>query len=363
MYYAFLGHSQALSELELNSLGIATTPVAPHLVLCQSDPEPIAWRLGGTVKLATEVGRASPALVTAELARLMAADNAKNVAVSNYTDIPLSSGDLYQLKSSVARPLRFVSMETRGHELVMLRRQHVAEFNLIKGTGSEIVIAKTTWIQDGVDWARRDRDRPYQDIKRGMLPPKLARLMVNLADRGGEGTVVDPFCGAGTILQEASLLGHPVIGSDIDAVAVEGTRVNLAWLASKYQLALPAPRVGVSDATHLSNQVASADFLVTEPYLGPLLDARSLPAYDKLKNIARGLDKLYRGALSNWRDLGLTRLVMVIPEYHLGSTLSTLRVATIASLGYTVTAQVPYSQPGAVVVRNITVLERPSTNN
>ena len=42
-------------------------------------------------------------------------------------------------------------------------------------------IGKTTHVQDADAWSTRDYGRPRRDILAGMLPPKLARMMVNLA--------------------------------------------------------------------------------------------------------------------------------------------------------------------------------------
>ena len=84
-------------------------------------------------------------------------------------------------------------------------------------------------MQDIESYTKRDRERPKRDAKVGMLPPKLAQIIINLAAGQlpeeklqnicdiplGEPiprrllgqTVLDPFCGTGVILQEASADG------------------------------------------------------------------------------------------------------------------------------------------------------------
>ena len=47
--------------------------------------------------------------------------------------------------------------------------------------GTRILIGLTTNVQDADAWSLRDYGRPFRDTEVGMLPPKLARLMVNLA--------------------------------------------------------------------------------------------------------------------------------------------------------------------------------------
>lgn len=70
----------------------------------------------------------------------------------------------------------------------------------------------------------RDYGRPARDARVGMLPPKLAQIMLNLSVKDEKsGTVLDPFCGTGVLLQEAALAGFDFIGSDIEPRMVEMT--------------------------------------------------------------------------------------------------------------------------------------------
>jgi hypothetical protein len=59
------------------------------------------------------------------------------------------------------------------------------------------------------------------------MPPKLARYLIQRYSRTGD-TVLDPFCGKGTVLLEACLLGRTGIGVDVapDAVIVTNAKVN-----------------------------------------------------------------------------------------------------------------------------------------
>lgn len=353
MHYAFVGHTPALSTLELKSLGLKPQPLTDTIMRLEENPLPVADMLGGTIKMGEQLALVEFKNLETELGKYIGIDPAKNIAVTDYRSAPLGPRDLHAIKKSLARPVRFVSMETSEHELVMLSKQHVAEFNLIPEEG-KIAITKTIWIQDGIAWGQRDRERPYQDIKRGMLPPKVARIMVNLATKGEKGTLLDPFCGTGTILVEGAFLGQRVVGSDNDPRAVEGTARNLSWINPD----LPH-QLQVSDATHVSEWLKQVDYIASEPYLGPLLESRGLPPEVKIRDIARGLDKLYRGALRDWAKLAPKRVVMIIPEFHAyHKIIPTLSVDRIRALGYNTLAQVPYSKPGAVVIRQITVLEK-----
>lgn len=364
MYYAFLGHQPQLSTLELEVMTGQKPDLLSETLVSLSDNSnllDIADKLGGTMKIARKVASVSRDNLPAKLFDLMVAHAAKNVAISNYTDFKLTMSEIHDLKESIVRerPVRFVSFETKGHELVMLKKKHVAEFNLIPDQDG-ITIAETVWIYDGLEFAARDRKKPYQDIKRGMLPVKLARIMVNLATQGKEGlTLYDPFCGTGTILAEAMMVGSKVVGSDLDPQAVQGTKDNLEWLSAKFGLQNPLPIIHVSDATN--PKIGSVDCIATEPLMGPLLDARHNLPEVKIKNIARGLDKLYRGALRAWLHLLPVgaRVVITLPEFKLSHlTISTITIDTIRSLGYNYVLSIPYTKPGITVIRNITILEK-----
>lgn len=362
MHFIFLGNTPELSRVELESLGISLSPVTDTIYSTVSPVMDIADMLGGTIKIAEGLGVTKRDEVSGALQELIEQDSAKNIAITNYSSLVMDSSDLYELKKSIERSVRFVSMDTSEHELIMIAKQHVSEFNIISNNG-ELSIAKTCWISDGVEWSKRDRNRPYQDIKRGMLPPKVSRIMVNLATSGKKGLLLDPYCGTGTTLMEAILLGCSVVGSDNDQEAVKGAEENLSWLSLTYNLNTNTYNLYVSDATHIDEKLSSVDYIVTEPYLGPLLDSRVLPSLDKIKNIAKGLDKLYRGSLKTWHKMLKNdgKICMVIPEFHVEInnrrvTVPTISVDTLRALGYNISSQVEYSKPGAVVVRKITTL-------
>ncbi|MFH2019551.1 MAG: DNA methyltransferase [bacterium] len=367
MYYAFLGHQPELSTSELAALtGVSPVLVLPNLVSLplSSNLLDVADKLGGTSKVASTIVTSLPSVLLSKLVELIVASPAKNISISNFSAFETPPEVIRSLKEQVTavRPVRFVSFNSSGHELLMLKKKHVDEFNLIPN-GDKITIAKTVWIYDSLAWAARDRRRPYQNIKKGMLPLKIARIMVNLATQGREGLMVlDPFCGTGTILAEAMLTGCNVVGSDIDKEAVKGSTANLTWLSQKTPLA-SSFKLFSADATHVDQGVNSADCIVTEPFLGPLLDSRHQLSRQKIKNVAKGIEKLYRGALKNWFKIlsskAGSRVVIILPEFHLdGHVIPTLSLDTIQALGYNCVLSVAYHKPGATVIRNITILEK-----
>ena len=86
-------------------------------------------------------------------------------------------------------------------------------------------------VQDIDAYAKRDQARPARDAKVGMLPPKLAQILINLCGPlEPSATVLDPFCGTGVVLQEALLMGHRAYGTDINERMIEYSKRNLDWL-------------------------------------------------------------------------------------------------------------------------------------
>lgn len=370
MFYFFLGNTPDFSLLELRTLYPGDFNLVAKEVASYSSELDLSGlsRLGGTRKVAQELATVGLADLTSKLTELIQADPAKNIAVTDYTDLGMERSVFHAIKSGVERSIRFVSLETTEHELLMLSHQHVSEFNLLPsgslpaGNAGNIIIAKTCWIYDAQDWVSRDRNKPYRDIKRGMLPPKVARIMVNLATKGQSGlTLADPFCGTGTVLMEAMMVGCHVIGSDTNPDAITGSKSNLAWLASTPNLQSTTYDLQMADATHFSETLPKVDCIATEPYMGPLLDERNPSTLEKIKNIAKGLDKLYRGAFKSFLPALPVggRVVMSIPSFHVyNRVIPTISIDTLSSLGYNHLATVPYAKPGAAVVRNITILEK-----
>src|SRR6185436_4415646 len=124
------------------------------------------------------------------------------------------------------------------------------ELLLVKD-GDKTWLAHTKAVQNIAAYARRDQNRPKRDARVGMLPPKLAQTIVNLATSATatdqEQIVLDPFCGTGVILQEALLMGYGAYGTDLEPRMVDYSRENLEWLEIHGHDDSPALEVG--DAT------------------------------------------------------------------------------------------------------------------
>ncbi|MCD4705887.1 hypothetical protein K8R61_02290 [bacterium] len=213
----------------------------------------------------------------------------------------------------------------------------VGKNNLIN-KGAEIYIfeinkkfylGKTLAIQDFEKYSHRDFNRPARDMASGIMPPKLAQIMINLAGCDKSNIILDPFCGSGTILQEALLMNFQnITGSDLSAKAISDTEKNLEWLKDNYRL--PQPEAGQPlaeitnykllnlDVRNLSQKIKvdSVDTIITEPYLGPTTinyqpsqpeagqPSAEITNYElQIKNLISELSELYLNAFKEFKKV------------------------------------------------------------
>ncbi len=169
-----------------------------------------------------------------------------------------------------------LSTATVLHNKLAIGNPKKVELLLAPAPGSHrLVVAKTIYVQDIGAYTLRDRGRPRRDTRNGMLPPKLAQAMINLA-RGAcqltrPANLLDPFCGTGVILQEAGLMGLTTYGSDNNPRMIKYTQTNLDWLTRRYRPA-SRPQLTVADATSFNWQQWLApnrlELIASETYLG-----------------------------------------------------------------------------------------------
>lgn len=364
-YLFFLGHNQALSAAEIQAVlpRSVVTPVTPAVlqVSASFDPQAVGDRLGGTVKIARRVRSLESGDVVTAAAEYLNQASAKDFSfldLSQPADSRTPAVIKDRLKSAHNLSARYVRLPIGKLTLepIIIASQKIVD--LIYHPASSALF-HTVYVSDFRPWQYRDRSKPFITPKSGMLPPKLARIMVNLAlsDRPAR-TLLDPFCGTGTILMEALLTGASVIGSDNSADHVAGTQKNLSWLESR-RPGLPSSAVVTADAVHLSSALtAPVDVIATEPFLGPPSPARAAAA-----NLAKGLDKLYLGALKDWHKFLPTsaRVVMVFPQFRFGKhTISTGRfIDRRENLGYNLIRQdLFFTRPKEGITRQIVILEK-----
>lgn len=107
----------------------------------------------------------------------------------------------------------------KGFELILCQK------------GQDIFIGRSMWIQNINEYTKRDMDKPVRDMHTGMLPPKLAQIMISLLSPyiTKETVLWDQFCGSGVLLMEALRERVKIIGSDIEEGMVEKSKQNVDW--------------------------------------------------------------------------------------------------------------------------------------
>lgn len=136
-------------------------------------------------------------------------------------------------------------------------------FWLVRGSdGREALLEETAEVDRTAAARRRMPLLPFQ--RPVSLPPKLARVAVNLARVRTGDRVVDPFLGTGALLAEAGLMGARLYGIDRDPGMVRGAIRNLAHYG------LEAEELGVGDARSVEFEDRDLRFsaVVTDPPYG-----------------------------------------------------------------------------------------------
>jgi len=103
--------------------------------------------------------------------------------------------------------------------------------------------------------SRMPSKRPF--FHPSALSPKLARCMVNLARAKPGVILLDPFCGTGSILMEAKLIGCRALGSDVKPGMVRGSLRNLKYFN--------IPRIDLLTADARKLPFFRVDCITTDP--------------------------------------------------------------------------------------------------
>ena len=159
----------------------------------------------------------------------------------------------------------------------------------------KLYIARTRVVYDSMLQQYRDESRPFVSAETS-TSPKLCRSLLNLAGARPGDTVLDPFCGTGTLLMEAAILGMNCIGIDIDSDQVQGARSNMKWLSKDLGEKLHYD-IFRGDSRELSSLVKKqVDAIAFEPLLGPIY--KEAPPVEEAEKTIKELTILYREALT-----------------------------------------------------------------
>lgn len=204
------------------------------------------------------------------------------------------------------------------------------ELIVVRARSGKIIIAESIGAQNITAYALRDQKRPKRDAFVGMLPPKLAQIMINLASTGNAlgaftsnlqpetdqtpgllsvpersptsknaervpPTLLDPFCGTGVLLQEAALMGYRVYGTDLSDKMIDFSQANLEWLADSHHIKVTS-NLHQGDAMDTKWR-QPIDAVACESYLGQPFSAPPSPS--KLEQVRGNCDHIISAFLKN----------------------------------------------------------------
>jgi tRNA G10 N-methylase Trm11 len=249
----------------------------------------------------------------------------------------------------------------KGFELSIIRNRE---------RGEEIY-GNTIAIQDLEGYVERDMNRPYSDIKMGVLPPKLARMMVNFAGLK-DGTIWDPFCGSGTILMEAAVLGYNFLGSDIDENALYYSEENIKWLNKNGYLGNVIYELFKLDVAEPDKEVikelknTKIDAIVCEPFMGP--PQKDVLSRDRAEKLLNSVKELYLSLFKMLdEEVGVrgSKMVLIIPSYKTNDGWKTFSIYDVVSNRWELlnselspSKDLKWGRKNSIITRNIYILQR-----
>jgi len=148
------------------------------------------------------------------------------------------------------------------------------DYSIISAGDTEY-LWRTIWIQDIDSYSKRDYGKT-RDMQVGMLPPKLAQMMMNFSEWT---KIYDPFCGLWTILIESAIVwNEEVYGSDISSENIEKSKKNINFIRKEFENNLKTSMFEVLDAKWISSSpfLRKSDAIVTEWYLGQIFHKYSI---------------------------------------------------------------------------------------
>lgn len=339
-YVAIAGRQPLISLAEIQALyDKAARLVGKKLVFFEIDEDgeenisPGINRLGGSLKLGrffdTDFSKLAKFLATAH------PEGKITLGISDFSKQKksgLAKQKSMELKRNLARMGRSARVITSNEPEISSATAHHNQLGEKAGCFEIFLIDREIYLSLGTQnitaYTERDQARPARDAKVGMLPPKLAQILINLCGKLPEGArVLDPFCGTGVVLQEAAIMGYVPYGTDLNERMVEYSKKNLSWLFNernqKRFKILPdliqkkdqiLNTISVGDATSFTWE-GEIDAVAFEGYLGapmskPPVDIKFKTEKAKCREIAMGFLKNITPQIKSG-----TPVVMALPAW------------------------------------------------
>lgn len=376
MKIAILGRQPAIGIAELESIfgGESLRVLGQHAALVEAERLNIS-HFGSILKsgkVAFEVNSIDWREVSKKIVEVFVRDFSNfdgkiTLGISAY-DLPARPSDISKTGAIIKQKLKKSGVSVRtiqnkdlalstavSHNNKLGLSEKKIEILAVRG-GKKTVIALSEGAQNITTYARRDQNRPKRDAFVGMLPPKLAQTMVNLAaganqpqisrsKMNGENSnqavdafqsskydslptrrygresesrrhqssllaesshiekhqppqLLDPFCGTGTVLQEAILKGFTAHGTDLSDKMISFSKENIDWLLREFRPFGDLGELRQADATIETWEFAkNLTTVACETYLGQPFSAP--PSPKKLAEVRENCNRIISNFLKN----------------------------------------------------------------
>ncbi len=362
-YVFHLGREKNLSIAELSTFFKEEVTTHNEVALIQTelkDPQKTLNQLGGVLKISR--------VIDSPIAEVILTQKPEGKIRFGLNLVPQNKNflrkELKRIKNELktaGRNSRFINKDGNLTSAMIVKgglMKNLTDFNLIKTPKGELT-SQTVAVQDFINYSLRDYEKPARLAKEGMLPPKLAQIMINLSGVR-DGTLYDPFCGSGTVLGEALLKGMDVIGSDLDPKAADAAEQNTEWIQKQFQtngqITIFKKDAQEIKAADLSVQ---PDIIIAETHLGPPCNPKMTAG--QIRQIQEDLLPLYENTLCNLHPLLKpgTPLVIAFPLHHVNRQPHPLPGLTdlIKAAGYKIHNELIYHRQKQIVGRQIIVFK------
>ena len=330
IYSFILGHSPELSLVEIKSvlnfknISFNIFDVDEKVLILEIDNEldveSLNYTLGGIIKIGkleffidqlnNEKNLVSSFIEI--IKRNCGLENKIKFAFSIYNSDQFLQKFIFKLSLAIKKNLKLEKISSRvvtskeaDLSAVIVEKEHliVAGFDMqVLKIKKRYYFFRTLAVQDFTRFNALDYDRPRVDSKSGMMPPKLAKIMLNLVDN--KKVFLDPFCGSGTILlMAAELEFQKIIGSDISEKAVQDSQENIKWYQERFDKKIDNYifRSDVKNLLEEGIEKDSIDSIVSEGYLGQPL--RGNEDFTFIQNQISVLSDLYLESFKIFKSL------------------------------------------------------------
>ena len=218
------------------------------------------------------------------------ADQQKKVRIENFNGKNMTSGQIFDRR-----------LLLKGNDFVIWKK------------GNTFLLAQTVANQNLRNYTLRDRKKSFRDAKMGMLPPKLAQILINLSKPTNGEIIIDPFCGSGTVNVEAAIMGFKTEGSDLNASYIKGAENNFTEMSAKFRYEADKGTFSVGDVLEKDWKNKSG-IICTEGFLGT--NFTKTPTLMEIESNARVILKLWTDFFKQLKDSDIKTVSLCLPCWY-----------------------------------------------